>query len=186
MEWLEDLDEIAQGAIIDGMVWGEDGPALSIILSNSCDLEHDKAGFIVLAALVPAAETLQQTKEFKNKVDGAIDYKLSGRKWKSFSDFLAGFIHNKNIGRYYYFNPAPIVEMDPLFVDFQFIKSIRFEQFRQSVEGGEITIIGKLKHPFIEELMMHFVSYTGRVPVSRVELEDEPSDLQIMAGNYHN
>jgi len=188
MEWVEPcgITAITQGTIIGGVGWGEEyGPALSIVLSNACDLEHDKAGFVVVAALIPAAETLASTKEFINKVQGADSNKqLKKKQWESFSAYIEDFIHNKNVGRYYYFNPAPVIDVPPLFVDFQYIQSIHISRFKILVADAQVEAVGQLKHPFVEKMMMHFVGYTGRVPSDREDGAQEAFDMQNLANGY--
>lgn len=188
MEWVEKCGTttVSQGTIIDGVEWGEEhGPALSIVLSNACDLEHDKAGFVIVAALIPAAETLAATKEFRNKVQGADNNKqLKKKQWESFSEYIEDFIHNKNVGRYYYFNPVPVIDAPPLFVDFQYIQSIHISRFRTLVADAQVEAIAQLKHPFVEKMMMHFVGYTGRVPADRMEGEQKTVEIQNLANGY--
>lgn len=107
MQWVvESKEHITQGSIITGIDWGkgEDNPPLSIVLSNACDFENDKLSFIIVAALVPARETLMMTKEYRSKVkDAGEDLGLTSNQWKSFVNYLISFIHNINIGRYYFF-----------------------------------------------------------------------------------
>lgn len=74
MQWVVGAREnITQGSIVSGVDWGrgEEIPVLSIVLSNACDFEHDKLSFLIVAALVPAKETLMSTKEYKGKVESA-------------------------------------------------------------------------------------------------------------------
>jgi len=106
MQWLESaFSKITQGSIIDGVDWGYgDSNPLSIVLSNACDIDHGKCSFLMVIALLPAAETLAQSKEFKSKVSTANSRnELTKKAWKSLQDFLSSYIHNKNICRYYFF-----------------------------------------------------------------------------------
>ena len=83
MQWvIEKKGNITQGSIVSGVDWGrgEDNPALSIVLSNACDFEHDKLSFLIVAALVPAKDTLMATKEYKSKVIDADENKGLTRK----------------------------------------------------------------------------------------------------------
>jgi hypothetical protein len=166
----EPSEQIKQGMIVDQIPWSLDGPKpLGIILSNPCDLEHDKASYLLLAALIPAKETLQRAKEFKNKIQGAgEDYQLNGSKqWKGLTEFIESFIHNKNIVRYYFIDPRPVIEAPLFFVDFQLILSIPIS------ESPVLSKVAQLSSPFVEQMIIHFASYTSRIASDRVD------DLQL-------
>ena len=183
MQWVvESKEHITQGSIITGIDWGkgEDNPPLSIVLSNACDFENDKLSFIIVAALVPARETLMMTKEYRSKVkDAGEDLGLTSNQWKSFVNYLISFIHNINIGRYYFFDPKPAIDAPLLLVDFQHIMSVDIDII------NDLQNEGQLDHPFVEKMMSHFVAYTGRVPSDRAEGEHEARCIQELRGEYH-
>ncbi|MCR5362462.1 MAG: hypothetical protein K6E73_10720 [Bacteroidales bacterium] len=182
MQWVIDAKEnITQGSIVDGVDWGrgEDNP-LSIVLSNACDFEHDKLSFLVVAALVPAKETLMATKEYKSKVASADEGNgLSKKSWESFADYLKNFIHNKVVGRYFFFDPNPVIDAPLFLVDFQQICSLDADMMEN------LTNVGQLDHPHVEKMMAHFVGYTGRVPSDRADETQEGEYLQELQGDYH-
>ena len=183
MQWVVDAKEnITQGSIVSGVDWGrgEDNPALSIILSNACDFEHDKLSFLIVAALVPAKETLMTTKEYMSKVASADDEKgLRTRPWTSFVNYLTNFIHNTSIGRYFFFDPNPVIDAPLLLVDFQQVRSIDVNIMEDLINEGQ------LDHPHVEKMMAHFVGYMGRIPTDRAGEPKEATYLQELRGDYH-
>ncbi len=157
MQWLvnSEGENFTQGTILYGVDfgYGENNP-LCVVLSNACDFEHDKLSFIVLAILDPAKETLRNSKEvcavFKDKEFDAL---TSGEK-KSLHNIYIDKIYNKSIGRYYFFDPRPIIDMDPLLVDFQHVYSVDYNKIKKNIDNGKIKILGKINHPFVEQMMM--------------------------------
>lgn len=182
MQWLKTASpQITQGSIVDGIDWGygEYNP-LSIVLSNACDIDHGKCSFLMVIALLPAAETLSESKEFKNKTENAnAKHELTKKSWKSLYDFLSSYIHNKNICRYYFFDPQPILDAPLLVADFQMIKSVSIDQI------SHLENIAQLSSPYIEQMILHFASYTARIPSDRVEQEIEEKLINELALPYH-
>ncbi len=181
MQWIIEPEEtITQGTIVYGVDWGrgKDNP-LSIVLSNACDFEHDKLGFLIVCALVPAKETILASKEFKAKVENAgEDKKLNGRSWNSLVNFLTDYIHNKSIGRYYFVDCAPVLDVDPFFIDFQQLRSVDISVME------DLEIVAQLDHPFVEQMMMHFTGYTARIPSDRVDAPAEANYIGFLANGY--
>lgn len=178
MEWIEEpYQEITQGAIVDGVDWGqgEDNP-LSIVLSNACDLENNKAEYLIVAALQPAALTLSKSNEYKSHVVNAAGNILSKKGWSSFVDFLQKYIHNTQVCRYFFFDPNPVIDSCLLVVDFQLVKSIDMSQ--------DLEYIGQMKQIFTMQMMSRFVSYTGRVPVDRPDDAKLDEYVRELAGEY--
>jgi hypothetical protein len=178
----EPSEQIKQGMIIDQIPWPFDGlKPLGIILSNPCDLEHDKASYLVIAALIPARETLQLSKEFKNKIQGVgEDYQLKGNKqWKGLTELIENFIHNKNIVRYYFIDPRPIIEAPLFFVDFQLILSIPI------YKSTALDKVAQLSSPFVEQMIIHFASYTSRIASDRVDNSQAEEIITKIANPYH-
>ena len=96
------LPSITQGTVVDNAQWGDDPNPLSIVLSNACDFENDKLGYVILAALVPANEVIVNSKEFTNKVAGISSKDtISGNREKALRNLLENYIYNKTINRYY-------------------------------------------------------------------------------------
>lgn len=174
-------EEITQGSIIDCVDWGfGNSNPLSIVLSNACDLSHGKSSFLIVAALVSAAGVLSESSEFKSYTGNATEDKgLTRKQWKALSDMLKSYIHNKNICRYYFFDPRPVIECDLLFVDFQLIQSVPIENVRN------YECIGQMKSPFTEQMMMRFTSYTARIPSDRVSDDLESIYISELAAGYH-
>lgn len=182
MIWLtEPKENITQGSIVYGVDWGfgDANPPLSIVLSNACDLSHNKSSYLIVAALVPALEILSQSKEFLSNTLGASkDKGISSKQWKALSEMLKSYIHNKNICRYYFFDPRPVIDCDLLLVDFQLIKSIPIDSCKLDNEG-------QMKSPFTEQMMMRFTSYTARIPSDRVDDDLEKEYIEILSDGFH-
>lgn len=163
MDWVDDYSEkLVQGSILDGIDWDGDD-LLSIVISNACDIENGKISFLMIAALQPAHEVLTNTREYENLRTGNINRK----KQEKIKAYFEDFIHNKKICRYYFFDPMPAIDMEPMVVDFQHIKSVLLDDIIH------LEVIGRLKSPFIEQMMMRFVSYTARIPSDRAD------DIQV-------
>lgn len=181
MQWVEEsIGKITQGSIIEGVDWGfDEAPPLSIVLSNACDIENEKCSFLIVSGLVPAIETLHLSKEFCNLVEKSdANKRLSNKGWDALCKFLKDYIHNKNICRYYFFNPEPIIECDPLLADFQMIKSVPPKDIIR------LQNVGKLASPFIEQLIVHFTSYSARIPSDRVISSEEQTLLLKLADEF--
>lgn len=178
--WISEFNgDFTQGTIVDGVDWGlgDDNP-LSIVITNACDLEHDHSGFLMVAALEPAAEVLGASKEFQSLVKDSTDGLLKRKQWDALTRFLKDYIHNKNICRHFFFDPRPVLDMDCVVVDFQHIRSLDLEQL------NSLEPIGQMKHPFIEQMMMRFTSYVARIPVDRPDDEEEQKYIKELAGIY--
>lgn len=162
------LPSITQGTVVDNAQWGDDPNPLSIVLSNACDFENDKLGYVILAALVPASDTIVNSKEFLGKVSSVTeDNIISGSKLKkAIISLLENYIYNKTINRYYFLDPTVVLGCPPLLVDFQRIQSIGYANIK-SLEG-----VAQLDSPYKEEMIMRFVSYTARIPVNRERYND--------------
>lgn len=173
-------DEITQGSIVEGVDWNIGDIPLSIVLSNACDLSHNKSSFLIVAALVPALDVLSVSKEFHNHTNNATEDKgLTSKQWKSLSDMLKSYIHNKNICRYYFFDPQPVINCDLLFVDFQLIQSIPIKDI------DKLGYVGQMKSPFTEQMMMRFTSYTARIPSDRVSEAMENKYIKELSAGFH-
>lgn len=180
MQWVsEHKGQITQGTIVDGVDWGrgENNP-LSIVISNACDIEHGNSNFLLVAALESASDVLQQTNEFKGLVKDANNNELTKKQWKSLGNFLLNYIHNKNVCRHFFFDPWPTIEMDCLVVDFQQVKSIEMDKIQT------LSLEGQMEHPFVEQMMMRFTSYTSRIPVDRVDTGMENIYIHRLARGY--
>jgi len=160
--------KIRQGSIIHGVNFGYgiDRSPLGIVLTDQCDLQNGKCSFLIVAALYDASDRLFNTKEFQNIFQNA-ENDGEGKKIlkkKTVKGFLEKFVTNKNITRFYFIDPRPCIdEFTPgLVVDFQHIISVPYS------DDLKFDIYCDLDHPFIEQMMMQFVSYTARIPSNRV------------------
>ena len=164
MAHLIKCENISQGTVLDGVDWGlgESNP-LSIVLSNECDLINDKASYIIVAALIPAKSTIVNSKEYLSKTEGYNQGEVGKDKWRKLKDFIEGYIYNKGVTRYFFIDPRPTLDAPFLFVDFQHILSVPFENC-QLFEA-----IAQLPSPYKEQMMVQFASYTARIPVNREE-----------------
>ena len=110
--------------------------------------------------------------------DAGHDRELTKRQWKSLEGFLLNYIHNKNVCRHFFFDPRPIIDMDCLVVDFQQIKSIEMDRI------PDLDMVGQMNHPFVEQMMMRFTSYTSRIPVDRVDSEKEKMYIKELSDGF--
>jgi len=176
----EPAKQIKQGMIVDQIPWNFEGPKpLGIILTNPCDLEHNKASFLIIAALVSAKDTLHVSNDFQNRIQGINDeYQLNNKKWESLTVLIENYIHNKNITRYYFIDPRPIIEDIFFFVDFQFIISVPFEK------SGMLVKIAQLSSPFVQQMIVHFAGYTSRIAVDRANDVQSQEIISKIADPY--
>ena len=150
-----------QGSVLYGVDWGAEFNPLSIVLSSECDILNDKASFLIVATLLPAKETLTQSKEYINKAGAAKDDILPSKAWKSLCDFLEGYIYNKGITRYYFIDPRDAIDAPYLLADFQHVTSVSIDVARK------LDIVAQLPSPFKEQMVVQFASYSARIPVER-------------------
>lgn len=92
---------------------------------------------------------------------------------------VPNFIHNSNVGRYFFFDPNPVIDAPLLLVDFQQLRSLDVDELDDLINEGQ------LDHPHVEKMMAHFVGYTGRVPTDRADSPEEATYLQELRGDYH-
>lgn len=158
-----------QGYLVDGVSFGvEESPPFGIILSNPCDLEWEKASFILIAAVLPAGPIIKESQEFKQiveSVDEGGETSLSRRKWTGLSKFITRFIYNDAIGRYFLLDAREIAGQC-LFVDYQFLVALPFE------DQERLTVICKVPSPDREKMVSHFGGYLSRIADDRPEGSD--------------
>lgn len=170
---------ISNGTIVDGVNWGQkirdaisgDEGILGIVLSNSCDFDHDKIGYVVIAGLVDAQSILSKTKELASIMPNN-GKPLNSKQKDKVKKYFEDFIYNVKATRYYTIYPAKELEdtFPVLAVDFQMIVSIPAVDI-QTLEG-----VAELKSPYREEMMHRFTAYMGRVPVDR----DTPEQIDAI------
>jgi hypothetical protein len=124
-----------------------------MVVTPSCDLEHDKAEFVVLASCVPVAldSRIQNWRANDNgsnrsKVRALISQKTGGQDDRTF-----------------YLPAAPTVP--DLVADFQQLRSVT----REELEG--MKRIASLDSPFAESVMARFTRYFGRVGTEDLDVE---------------
>ena len=182
MAWLTeyDRDEITQGTIVDNVPWEMDEAPLGIVLTNACDVEWNKASYLLIASLLPAKDILQSSSEFEQITKSANDEnKLSKTKSKSLGSFLRDFIHNTNIVRYFFVDPTPVYPSLPhFFVDFQHLITIPYS------EKISLSTIAQLGSPHREKLILHFSSYVSRIAVDRVDEGTYEDTLRSLSEPY--
>lgn len=171
MKWIttiNDISDITQGSIVDGIDWGggDDNP-VGIVLSNACDIENDHASYIIVAAMYPASDLIAHSREYKGWLNGAVIYDDSTvRQKNSIKDRLSEYIHHKKVNRYYFIDCRQCDIGMLMMVDFQQIKSIAID------EKSKFIPIATLDSPLKEQMIMQFVSYTARIPSDRVSEEE--------------
>lgn len=169
-------DKITQGTIVDNVPWALEEAPLGIVLTNACDVQWDKASFILIAPLLPAKDILQNSHEFIQVVKNSEDNELSKSKTKSLNSFLNKFIHNINIARYFFIDPTPVYSSLPhLLVDFQNLLTIPYSKV------NSLNIIAQLDSPHREKLILHFASYISRIAVDRVDEESYQDTLKAIS-----
>ncbi|MDE6695811.1 MAG: hypothetical protein K2K25_02930 [Muribaculaceae bacterium] len=165
--WLEPYeDTICQGAIVDYPDWefGDVKIPLAVVLSNECDLTNDKCGYLILMGLLEADFVLKSSKEYQAILPENFTgnfANLTKKQKEAITKYFEGFIHNKDIRRYFFLG-GDALGLPNLVVDFQLLKSIPYANI------PELKPIGKVKSPFKEQMIVHFASYTSRIPTERV------------------
>lgn len=171
--------QLDQGSVLDGVPWNLEAAPLGITLSNTCDLEHDKADFVILAALKPAKDVIQSSSEFQNKLDGVQGRALRRRAWDSLLELLQDFLHNNSIRRYFFLDGREALDLEPLLVDFQQLVSVPLATARN------LPLMAILPSPDREKLVVHFAAYTSRIGTDR-EREGRVTELtELMTDPYH-
>lgn len=168
--WLEVWNgNIVQGAIVECPEWkvGDAQIPLGVVLSNECDLEHDKCGYVMLLGLVDASLVITSSKEYLAISPEESQKKRTNKQEKAINEYLASFIHNKDIRRYYFIGSEPEIGTPSMVIDFQLIKSIPF------IEAATLHPIARIRSPFKEQMIVHFAGYTSRIPSDRVPQETE-------------
>lgn len=180
MSWLVDydLDQLTQGVVVDNVPFGLSPSPLGIILSNPCDLEWNKASYILIASLIPAKDTIQSSKEFKQQIQGATNNKLGKDKWKKLGAYISQFVHNVNIMRYFFVDPSRVFQAPSFFVDFQHIVTVPITY------ADKLEPIGFLPSPHREKMIVHFSSYISRIGVDRIDEASEGSIVSELATPY--
>jgi hypothetical protein len=88
-------------------------------------------------------------------------------------------IHNKNIVRYYLIDPRPIIEEPLFFVDFQLILSVPI------LESTVFDKVAQLASPFVEQMIIHFASYTSRIASDRADDSSAKEIIAKISEPYH-
>ena len=161
---------VNQGSVLNDLPWRLENAPLGIALTNACDLEHDKADFVTLAALKPAKAIIQSSREFRNKVEEADGARIGRKAWNSLAVLVRDFIHNASIRRYYLLDPRSQLEIDLVLVDFQHLISIPIEHARGLPQ------VAVLPSPDRENLVVHYAAYSSRVGVFR-QPDDQVTEL---------
>jgi len=165
--------------VLDGIPWGIEQPPLGIVLTSTCDLELGKADFLTLAALKPAKAILHASKEFRGKVQGFKGNELTRPAWDSLVQRLKNYIHNADIGRYFFIEAGDALGLQPLFADFQHLVSVPVER------APEFMVRATLASPYREKLITHFSAYSSRIGVDRITDSEADGLVSFLAEPYH-
>lgn len=167
--------ELTQGSLVANVNWGiDDEVPIGIVLSNPCDLEHDKADYVLVAGIRDAA-VIRESREYRNKINGATS-PMSQSKAREIGKFLAGFIHNSNIGRYFFMDATSVeIGLPYLIVDLQRITTVR-------IQNHPLEVIAQLPSPYSEKLIMHYSSYVSRIGVDRITPAELASACRYLSG----
>lgn len=131
----------------------EDGDRWWLVVTPSCDLEHSKAEWVVLAACAPLAEDQRLQKWWESESQGNKD-KL--RK-------LLGHDTGGQADRHLFLPKAPTIP--DLVADFQRLRSVT----RAELEGMER--VASLVSPFAEAAVSRFTRYFGRVGTDDLDVD---------------
>lgn len=165
------IDVLRQGSVVDGVDWGIPNGPLGIVLTNQCDFENAKAAFVIVCCLVGARETIQNSKEYKERFKDIREETISKKKSKPIKDFLEDYIHNKNIARYYFIDADDNMGTPSLMADFQHLISIPYQ------DTSKLEVVAQLDTPYVEQLMVHFASYSARIPSNRSDSSELISEI---------
>lgn len=171
--------QIDQGSVLDGIPWNLEAAPLGIALSNSCDLEHDKADFVIVAALKPAKAVVQSSSQFRNKLDGVQGRTLRKKAWESLLELLEDFIHNASVRRYFFLDGRAALDLEPLLVDFQQLISLPIATARN------LPLMATLPSPDREKLVIHFAAYTSRIGTDRQPEQRVVELTELLTDPYH-
>lgn len=171
MNWItrtNDITQLTQGSIVDGINWDMGNNPVSIVLSNACDLEHGHTPYLLVAALYPASDLITSSREFIGKFNGKESYAdLNSREKEKINELLQNYIHHKTINRYYFIDCRDSDLGMLMMVDLQQIKSIPIS------DRNSLKMIANLNSPLKEQMMMQYVGYAARIPTDRVTREEE-------------
>jgi hypothetical protein len=131
----------------------QDGKVWRLVVTPSCDLEHDKADLVILAACRPVDddERIQAWRErdsnaTRNQVRALVGHKTGGKD-----------------DRYLFLPAAPTIP--DLVVDFQRLEA------RPRSELDAMVRTASLVSPFAEAVVARFVRYFGRVGTDDLDVD---------------
>ncbi|MGH2959784.1 MAG: hypothetical protein ACRDKE_09275 [Solirubrobacterales bacterium] len=161
---------LTQGSVIDQLPWpvvvATEDPPLGIVLTGACDLQWEKASFVLIAGLLEARPIIQGTIEFQERIASADAQNfISKNKWKSVHNWTKVWVHNEGVLRYFTID-ADVLALPTMCVDFQMLLTMPVGQAR------EREIIAELPTPDREKMIVHFSSYLCRIGV------DRPGDVE--------
>jgi hypothetical protein len=155
-------DEFTQGSVLDDLPWDRSDKPLGIVLTNPCDLQWEKAAYVVVAALLPARDVIHASNDVRAITDNADEQQaLSKTKWATLEKRLEKYVYNADITRFFLIT-AEVLELPPLLIDFQDVLSVPFDEVPKSV-------LAVLPSPYREKMIVHYASYVSRIAVDRVE-----------------
>lgn len=170
MDWItrtDDLANLTQGSIVDGIDWGQEDNPVSIVLSNACDIEHSHTSYLLVAALYPASDLIFSSREFLGETKNKKISQLTSGEKKAVKKLLSNYIHHKTINRYYFIDCRDSDLGMYMMVDFHHIQSVPIGY------KDNLTLIANLNSPLKEQMMIQYISHTGRIPTDRVNSEEE-------------
>ena len=169
--------EITQGTIVDDIDWPN---VLGIVVTNACDIEHENAEFVTIAALVEAKKNITILPEFHNKIQGANETGgISKNAFTSLVTFVQSLIHNKNIIRYFFVCQNDEIGTPDLLVDFQNLITIPIDEL------VKLRGIAQLPAPYIQQMIVHYTSYNSRIAVERLGDEQVASIVDRIVSPIH-
>lgn len=170
MDWitpLDNIEELTQGTIVGNVNFGYEEDLVGIVLSNGCDLEHNHASYLIIAALYPASSIISSSREYLGLIDKNGYESSSSRQKTRVKEKLSDYIHHRAINRYYFIDCTECELGMYMMIDFQQIISIPIN------EKSNLKPIANLCTPLKEQMIMQFVSYTSRIPTDRVASDVE-------------
>jgi len=156
-------DKIDQGVILDSVYfYALDETHLGLVLTPTCDFEHNKAELAQICAIFDAWQIVADLVRTDWAKMGLVDASgnlikgpLSRTKRTEFTSQLL-YIIGQRFPRFHWLAPFANTSR-PLIVDFQVITSL------PAGELADVQLLAALRSPFREQVAARYAAYMGRV-----------------------
>jgi hypothetical protein len=170
-----------QGCIISPCFFdatGDDHRA--IILTPTCDIENDKAVYVIAVALYPFTSIISvlldgSWRDIKYEGGGEPRLELTPRQREQLSKKIKQLMANE-FPRYHWLDPIEVGE-EAYICDFQLLTSLRAD------EVYDMPVLAYLDSEWLEQVPARFVAYQGRIgtPNRNINAHEPYVDLIIRA-----